>query len=252
MNKDISMHLLLSVFLVLTLVNLSSTAASIATNQVTHDHDRECVILLHGLARTSNSMKNMEENLNSHGYVVVNIGYPSRSHKIAKLSSEHIPEALVKCVQFEAEKIHFVTHSMGGILIRYYLSQHSIVNLGRVVMLSPPNQGSEVVDTLKHIPGFYLLNGPAGQQLGTDSASVPLSLGAADFDLGIITGDASINLLLSLIIPGDDDGKVSIERAKLKGMQDFLVLPYSHPFIMKRKPVLQQVSHYLHHGSFVR
>jgi hypothetical protein len=139
---------------------------------------------------------------------------------------------------------------MRAILLRHYLSLNKIDKLGRVVMLSLPNKESEVVGKLKHLSGFILLNGPAGLHLGTDANSVPRLLGDADFDVGIITGNKSISLFLSLLIPSEDDGKVSIERAKLKGMRDFLIVPYSHPFIMKQPQVISETLHYLQKGSF--
>ncbi len=117
-------------------------------------------------------------------------------------------------------------------------------------MLSPPNKGSEVVDTLGETWLFELVNGPAGKELGTDRSSMPLTLGAADFEVGIITGSRSVNLILSLMIEGRDDGKVSIENAKLNGMKDFMVLPSTHPFIMKNKTVIEQTIYFLHHGVF--
>lgn len=222
------------------------------TIKSSHEVKQECVVLLHGLARTSRSMKKLEAALIESGYQVLNVDYPSRKHKVEKLSAEVIPKAINECRNKTINKIHFVTHSMGGILVRHYLSSHKIKELGRVVMLSPPNQGSEVADKLKNFPGFATLNGPAGQQLGTSEPSIPRQLGPADFDTGIITGNRTINLFLSLLIPGDDDGKVAVERAKLEGMQDFLVMPYSHPFIMKRKAVIQQVLAYLRDGKFNR
>lgn len=210
----------------------------------------ECVILLHGLARTSSSMDKMAESLEAKGYKTVNYDYPSREKSIKSLSETVIPQALNKCSAYNPWKIHFVTHSLGGILVRYYLSNKKISNLGKVVMLSPPNQGSEVVDKLSSFPGFTLINGPAGHELGTDSESVPLNLGPADFELGIITGNKSLNLILSLLIPGKDDGKVSVERAKLQGMSDFLVVPHSHTFIMESDDVIKQTIHFLYHGYF--
>lgn len=212
----------------------------------------ECVVLLHGLTRTKKSMQKLEEVLSEYGYRVFNINYPSRKYTIEKLSSMVIQEALSLSSPHNPQKIHFITHSLGGILVRYYLSKKSIAKLGRVVMLSPPNQGSEVVDKLKNMPGFKALNGPAGIQLGTDKNSIPLSLGKVDYEVGIITGNRSINLVLSLLIPGDDDGKVSIKNAKLAGMSDFLVLPYCHPFIMNSKEVIDQSIYFLQNGCFKR
>ena len=195
-------------------------------------------------------MSKMDKALSESGYLVHNTTYPSTEKPVNDLALEVIPAAVESCNEEGDRTIHFVTHSMGGILIRYFLETKGVDNLGRVVMLSPPNQGSEVVDKLSDMPGFKAVNGPAGMQLGTDQDDVPSQLGPATFDLGIITGNRSINLFLSTMIPGEDDGKVSVERAKLEGMSDFLVVPHSHPFIMKSKLVIGQVIYFLEHGRF--
>ncbi|MFT7223485.1 MAG: pimeloyl-ACP methyl ester carboxylesterase [Cellvibrionaceae bacterium] len=209
-----------------------------------------CVVLLHGLARTENSMSKIEEKLAENGYQVVNDGYSSRKYKIEVLAEKAIGSALKKCG--DDPEINFVTHSFGGILVRQYLSTHDISRLARVVMLGPPNKGSEVVDKLGEIPGFHFINGDAGLQLGTDVLSVPNTLGPANFDLGIIAGNKSINFFLSTLIPGADDGKVSIERTKLSGMNDHIELETSHPFMMRNEKVIDQVLFYLKNGRFKR
>ena len=207
-----------------------------------------CVVLLHGLARTSGSMDVLEEALLKEGFLPINEGYPSREYPIEKLAELAITPALQRCP--EGTKVNFVTHSLGGILVRQYLSNHSIKNLGRVVMLGPPNQGSEVVDKLRDVPGFHFINGDAGMQLGTGALSVPNMLGKANFDVGIIAGTRSINLILSTFIPSVDDGKVSIESTKLEGMNDHIEMPVTHPFMMKNEKVISQVISYLKSGSF--
>jgi len=206
-----------------------------------------CVILLHGLARSASSFEKMEASLSQVGYRVINVDYPSRKASVETLANRYVSKAVAEC---RGDTIHFVTHSMGGILVRYYLANNRPDNLGRVVMLSPPSQGSEVVDKLGDVPGFYALNGPAGQQLGTADDSLPNRLGPVDYPVGIITGNRSINLILSLLIPGDDDGKVSIERAKLAGMTDFLVVPHTHPMIMDSDEVIRQTRYFLLNGRF--
>lgn len=212
--------------------------------------DREAVILLHGLARTSTSMNKMQEALEDEGFKTCNIDYPSTQHRISVLAQEHIVPKIKACVGNIDSSIHFVTHSMGGILVRYFAKHALIFPIGRVVMLSPPNQGSEVVDALGDTWFFEFIHGPAGKELGTDTGSIPSQLGPANFEVGIITGSRSINLILSLIIDGRDDGKVSVERAKLEGMKEFLVLPSTHPFIMRNKKAITQTVYFLNHGVF--
>jgi pimeloyl-ACP methyl ester carboxylesterase len=208
----------------------------------------QCVVLLHGLARTAHAMKKMEIALEKTGYTVVNQGYPSTKHPIQTLAAETLPAALAQCP--DEGSIHFVTHSMGGILLRQYLSQHNIPRLGRTVMLGPPNQGSEVVDRLGAWAPFQWFNGPAGSQMGTGPNSIPNQLGPVNFPVGIIAGNQTINFLLSTQLPGPNDGKVTVERTKVEGMQDHLVLPVTHPFMMRNGGVIEQVKVFLATGAF--
>tara|TARA_R110001606_G_scaffold399310_1_gene584738 strand:+ start:64697 stop:65293 length:597 start_codon:yes stop_codon:yes gene_type:complete len=193
-------------------------------------------------------MKKLAKALERAGYLTVNANYPSTKFQIEKLAEEAITKALAVCPK-EA-KINFVTHSMGGILVRQFLSDNNIKNMGRVVMLGPPNKGSQVVDRLKHAPGFKLINGPAGIQLGTMSHSLPNSLGPVDFELGVIAGTRSINPILSLMMPKPNDGKVSVDSSKIAGMTDHIELPVTHSFMMTNETVITQVIHFLAHGLF--
>ena len=210
----------------------------------------DCVILLHGLARTKKSMAALENALKAGGYQVVNVQYPSRTRPIEELSETAISNALAECNAMSAEKVHFVTHSLGGIMVRDYLSRHTVTNLGRVVMLAPPNQGSEVVDRLHNNFIFKWLNGPAGQQLGTSTNALPLRLGGVTFPLGVIAGDRSINWINSTMIPGPDDGKVSVSRTKIEGMTDYWVVHTAHPFIMTNRKAIALAVTFLQDGSF--
>ncbi len=210
----------------------------------------EGVILLHGLCRTSASMHRMESCLRAAGYQVVNVDYPSRRAPIDQLSDSAIGAALADPQFQSCHRIHFVTHSLGGILVRSYYRRHDPGKLGRVVMLGPPNQGSEVVD---HLKGWWLyrkLNGPAGNELGTDSGSMPNRLGPVNFELGVIAGDRSINWINSLLIPGPDDGKVSVQRTEVAGMKAFRVVHVPHPFLMNNPSVIRSTLHFLKSGSF--
>jgi triacylglycerol lipase len=215
------------------------------------ERNSEVIILLHGLARTGRSMKNAGKVFAEYGYKIINIDYPSRHYEIEKLALDYIDEGMRKCDPFPINKIHFLTHSLGGILLRYYLSLKQIDKLGRVVMLAPPNQGSEIVDKLGAWKLFKYLSGPAGLQLGTEADSVPNSLGSVNYPVGIIAGNKPINPFLSRLFPGANDGKVSVERSRVEGMQDFIVVPFSHTFIMQRDYIIDQSLHFIQHGFFL-
>jgi len=193
----------------------------------------------------------MQEELIEAGFTVRNIGYDSTEKGIEALAEEAVPRAVAACGS--AQRIHFVTHSLGGILIRQYLTAHDIDRLGRVVMLGPPNQGSEVVDFYQDFPAFEWFAGPAGLELGTGEASVPRALGPVNFDVGVIAGTQSINLILSgTLLPDADDGKVTVDATRVAGMNDHLELPVTHVFMMRDPEVIAQVVYYLENGRFQR
>lgn len=211
----------------------------------------DCVVLLHGMGRSYRSMAPMAEHLKAAGYPVENIDYPSTRKQLDPIVAKYLQPAIQRCGS-HGGAVHLVTHSLGGILVRLYLQKHRLPANSRVVMLSPPNQGSEVADFMKDFSIYRWVTGPAGQQLGTAADSLPNTLGPVPqpLQVGVITGDRSLNPIFSSMLPGDDDGKVSVERAKLAGMADFLVVPANHTFIMSHPQVLKQTVHFLKKGRF--
>lgn len=209
----------------------------------------ECVVLLHGLGRSAWSMKPLERAVSDAGYRVVNQGYDSTALTIEQVAGQVVPDAVRGCGP-EAKKTHFVTHSLGGIVVRYFLQDSRLRPGSRIVMLSPPNQGSEVADRFGDAAWYRWFTGPAGQQLTTEVDSIPNRLAPIPYDIGIITGRKSLDPWFSDVIPGADDGKVSVERARLEGMKDFLVVDENHTFIMRSQPVIEQVMRFLHSGRF--
>jgi pimeloyl-ACP methyl ester carboxylesterase len=209
----------------------------------------ETVVLLHGLCRTSRSMVKMERALEAEGYNVINVDYPSRSATIKELTEQVFQGLEATALRHsDSGKVHFVTHSMGGVLLGRYLETHQLSNLGNVVMLAPPSRGSEVPDRLGGLKLYQWINGPAGNQVGTDSH--PLRLDVPGSDIGVIAGDRSINPILSLLIPGPDDGKVSLTRVRPEGATDVIRLHVTHACMMRNRQVISQTIAFLGNGAF--
>ncbi|EKD43776.1 MAG: hypothetical protein ACD_72C00122G0004 [uncultured bacterium] len=197
---------------------------------------KDYVILLHGLWRTSRSMKTLEESLLKDGYEVINIDYPSKTKTIEDISSVFLKQIIVDKCPDKKKKIHFVTHSMGGIIVRHFLAENKLKNLGRVVMLAPPNQGSKMANVFSKIELTNHVAGPALKQLTTHKKSLPKSIAKPDYDVGVIAGKF--------------DGKVSAKFTKLDGMKDFLVVPSAHSFIMEWRDVIEAVKNFIKNGKF--
>jgi pimeloyl-ACP methyl ester carboxylesterase len=232
---------------VLTLMDVPSTSRAAVEDAET---GQDCVVLLHGLGRSSLSMKGIEWYLKRRGYQVVNARYPTGRLSVRQISTIYLAPLLATEALPSAPKIHFVTHSQGGILLRQYLSDHDLPNLGRVVMLAPPNHGSQIIDQLQASRLTRALLGPGYRELGTSADSLPNRLGPVSFDCGVIAGDCSLNPFLSRMLPGPNDGKVTVASAKVEGMNDFLVLHSSHTWLMWRKITFQQIGFFLKSGNF--
>jgi len=226
--------------LLISLVVLSTSFHAMAT---------EHVVVLHGILRSSKHMKPLAKQLEQAGYVVHNLDYPSTEHTIGCLA-EQLHETIISNTQ-SVQKVHFVGYSMGGLVLRAYLNQHKPNNLGYVLHLATPNKGSEVADWLQQNWLYQKFYGIAGQELTTDQSDhLQNTLGTINYPLGVIAGNSSIEPISSHKIPGDDDGKVSIESTKIQGMQDHIVVGASHTFFPSNQQVIAQTLHFLKQGVF--
>jgi hypothetical protein len=210
----------------------------------------EFVILLHGMARTERSMRPLATHLTKSGFTVINTGYPSTKEAVETIAEKRLGAMVDQCRQKNTSKIHIVTHSLGGIVVRQYLQAHTLPEGSRIVMIAPPNKGSELADKLRNLRIYKWRNGPAGQVLGTGPDSLPNTLKPVKGEIGVIAGNVTLNPLFSWLIPGDDDGKVSVRNTRLAEMKDFIVVFSSHSFIMRNNLVMDQAAHFLKNGIF--
>jgi pimeloyl-ACP methyl ester carboxylesterase len=214
----------------------------------TPSHDG--VVLLHGISRTAHSFRKMESAAERAGYATLNLDYASR-HKALEALAEDIHPAIETFAGRLSGQVHFVCHSMGGLLARVYLARYRPPNLGRAVMLGTPNGGSEIADRLKNVMFYRAFFGPAGQQLGTarDAATMAL-LRPIDYPVGIISGNRSIYPVASAFLARPHDGRVSVANTKLDGMTDHIVVRTSHPWLVRSDEAVAQTIAFLREGRF--
>ncbi|HET7563503.1 MAG TPA: alpha/beta fold hydrolase [Gemmatimonadaceae bacterium] len=207
------------------------------------------LVLLHGLGRTSRSMRCMAREGVRRGYRVHNLDYPSRRESVLA-HAEQIGRTLAAMPT--DDPLHVVTHSMGGIVLRAAVARGWVLaeRIGRVVMLAPPNSGSELADWLGRTPLLRLVLGPAGPELRTGPESIPNALPPVSFEVGVIAGAVKRRTLAAPCFEGPHDGKVSVHRACVAGMRELLVVPCGHTFIMNAPDVIAQTFHFLERGAF--
>lgn len=212
---------------------------------------QDCVILLHGLARSKYSMSSMESYMRKMNYIVVNQEYPTTKRSIKELAEQDVVSMVDACQQYKPEKIHFITHSIGGIVLRAYLQDHHPQNIGRVVMLAPPNHGTQLADVLHRNVLFKMIAGPAGQELTTYHTSTPNQLTQSiKPETGVIAGTFSFMPLMKYFFHEENDGKVPVSSTYIAGMTDFMEMHVSHMFMMQNKSVMKEAAYFLQHGSF--
>ncbi|WP_245502237.1 esterase/lipase family protein [Bradyrhizobium betae] len=223
-----------------------------AQHTVVAPADTRCdgVVLLHGIGVGSWTLKKLERTLQRRGFATLNLDYASRKKPLEALAEEiHTPIAAF--AEQRDGAIHFVAHSMGGLLARVYISRHRPARLGRVVMLGTPNGGSEVADLLKDFSIYHAAFGPAGLQLTTAQAPVLAALPSPDYAVGIIAGCRTIAPIASaFVLPRPNDGRVSVASAKLADMDDHIVIKASHTGLPRNTTAIEQTIAFLRDGCF--
>ena len=208
------------------------------------------VVLLHGILRTPSSMKKIEHALNAKGYKTINFGYSSRNESVKQVTGR-LHRKIKRTIGNEAERVHFVTHSFGTIIIRYYLAHNQMKRLGKFVMIAPPNKGSKLARILGKLPLYTWLLGSAGEKVKEVTTSLPHILKKPPCEFGIIAGGIGLPIGLNPLLKGDDDGTVTVEEAKLKGMKDFILLKGQHSSLLLQKSVINNVLSFLEKGIFL-
>ena len=208
----------------------------------------ENVVLLHGLGRSSANMLILKWRLQARGYEVCNVGYETRVDSI-EAASDGVFASLTDCFDTQ-QPTHFVTHSLGGLVLRSLLDRHAVDRTGRAVMLAPPNRGSEIADWVRSFPISGGLMGRLAGQLGTRPEDIPRDLPVPSIAFGVIAGDRWINPVGPWLLPSPHDGTVSVASTRLDGMLDHLVVPHTHTFIMNSAEVADQVDAFLRTGRF--
>lgn len=215
-------------------------------------HGKDGVVLLHGISRTARSFRKMQTALERAGFATLNLDYASRRKALEALA-EDIHPAIQRFADGIDGSVHFVCHSMGGLLARVYIARHRPKRLGHVVMLGTPNSGSEIADRLKNFGAYRAFFGPAGQQLGTErNQAINALFPSLDYSVGIIAGNRSIDPVAGTMLPKPHDGRVSVESTGIDGMADHIVVDTSHPWLVRNSLAIAQAIAFLQDGTFVK
>jgi pimeloyl-ACP methyl ester carboxylesterase len=207
------------------------------------------VVLLHGIAGRSLMLRRLEKALQRAGFATLNLDYESRKKPLDRLAHDIHP-AIAAFAASQPGPIHFVTHSMGGLLARVYIARYRPARLGRVVMLGTPNGGSEIADRLKDVALYRAFFGPAGLQLVTTGDAALAALPPLDYEVGIIAGNRFLDPISALLLPWPNDGRVSVASSRLPDMTDHTTVKASHMGLLLHPTSVRQTIAFLRHGRF--
>lgn len=198
------------------------------------------VVLLHGLWRSVWAMEVLARHLNAVGLETLSIPYPSFRKPLPELVEE-----VAGALPPSQKTTHFVTHSMGGIVLRCLAAKRPDLVTGGVVMLAPPNHGSEIIDWLADSPlGKYSL-GPGGMSLSTDKVCEDVPNFPVGQRVDVIMGRRCLVPFFRFLLEGENDGIVTVEGGRLPGVRKFAVVDADHTFMMANREVLERVVSWL-------
>lgn len=214
-----------------------------------NDPHKEGVILLHGFARSKTAMWRLAGRLEDAGYSVHRIGYDSLTQDIDAIKKE-VFFKINSYMKNRSNRVHFVGHSFGGLLIRSYLGENKVKNIGNVVLMGSPSKGTPAVDYLKD-KWYFKYAGPSIMTMSSRGSAFLSSLKEPDYNLGIIAGvsESSSN---ESILNGKNDGIVPIESTKVSGMKDFIIIETSHTMMRYSEDVAEQTIYFLRNGVFLK
>lgn len=233
-----------SLLIAVSTLSLTAGCAKVKAGPVVTD--KELVVLIHGLGRSNMAMWRLADRLEDADYYVQRVGYRSLTRTPDQIVSE-ISTQINQCCLHHSNKVHFVGHSLGGLLIRSYLQNHDVEQLGNVVLIGTPNKGTTVVDEFRDHPLFGLF-GPMTAALGTDKKNFPSRLTAPDYPVGIIAGYVKND---NPMIPGPNDGLVSVDSTRLKNMTDFIEVEVGHSMMRYDENVAKYTINFLRNQVFV-
>jgi pimeloyl-ACP methyl ester carboxylesterase len=239
-----------SLSIIFVLVLSGCAGQSIIPLHPVKDNHSECVVLVHGLWRSGFAMRSIDSHLSEQGYKTVTIDYPSTSYEIPELAENYLAPGVSACTSQGANLVHIVTHSMGGIVARYYLQNHPLPEGSHVVMLSPPNQGSELSNKFGDSWWYQWIAGPAATSLTKDESGIIEKLKPVKETIGIIAAFRNWSLWPSSWLPTPNDGTVSVESMVLEEMDDIVLVEAGHAMMRFDQEVLDQVSYFLNYGKF--
>jgi pimeloyl-ACP methyl ester carboxylesterase len=215
------------------------------------------VLVLHGLGRTRGAMASLCRYLAEQGgYSVVNIQYPGTRQSIAASAGQLA--SIIRHLD-GIDQVDLVGHSLGNLVVRHYLADQSGERPGRgpdprlhrMVMLGPPNHGASMATLLADNALFKAVTGQPGQELGRLWPWEDAELATPRFEFGIIAGGRGARQGFNPLIPGDNDGLISVETTRLGGAADFLVVPALHAQLHNDPRVWALVLRFLRFGCFV-